>query len=415
MTFPLAALPLLLVPYDSLTHLFGADLNTTSQTFPATAALSIPYLLVAGRRLRTSPQSRRLLRWLMVFATGLLAVTLLNIVSESVFSGEAHDEWRLATATRQGFSLALGLTTFVMFQDVLLRLGHAQAFKWLAIGGIPSLLLVLVQLLAGEPRVQGFSSEPSHLADVLVFAFLPACGYVAWPFRRRVALALVGTLALVVAFSSTGLMKATMVMLLYFASRNLLGRGLLVIAAVMAAVFAVLSFFPENYVFLIVSWMYTSYMDTGVFVGGSFIDRFNGFAGPVAMLGDWHAWFGYGLGGDTVYFDQLFDLDTADAIRDVKGDIASISSLQGKMLLYAGVWGYAIYLAAWLIAWRSAPPGSPSRFMVPALFFASVFSLAPLFLPHLWLWFAFATTPFLASRATFHRMRPTPSAAGVTA
>ncbi|GAC1608728.1 MAG: hypothetical protein NVS3B3_13850 [Aquirhabdus sp.] len=127
-------------------------------------------------------------------------------------------------------------------------------------------------------------------------------------------------------------------------------------------------------------------------VGGSFIDRFFGFIGPFSLLNQLHTWLGFGLGADSVYFDRLFSPETAEAIRAVKGGIVSISSLQGKMLLYGGVWGYGIYLWAWVIAWRAAPKGQAAKLMIPALFLSSMFSLAPLFLPYVWLWLAFGVT-----------------------
>jgi hypothetical protein len=390
--FRLAALPWLLIPYDSLTYLLGADLTASAQTLPLTALLSVLYLALRGPALCTSSGSRRVALWLLAAAAAMVLVTAGNIVYEGLASIEADTGMRSPTAMRQGLSLLLGITTYLMFQDALLRLGMAQTMRWVLMGALPSLLLALLQFGTGEFRIQGFSSEPSHLADMLVWALLPACALAAWPRLWRQLAALAGLLTLVGTFSTTGLLKAGVALLAYYIGRGQALRALLVLPLAAGLGAAVLSLFPDNYVFLVLDYMFTVFEDTGELATGSFIDRFFGLAGPVSLLGEWHSWLGYGLGGDTVYFNRLFDPGTADAIRDVKGDIASISSLQGKLLMYGGVWGYALYLGAWVSAWRAAPRGHVARFILVALFVSTLFSLGPLFLPHVWLWLALAAT-----------------------
>jgi hypothetical protein len=155
--------------------------------------------------------------------------------------------------------------------------------------------------------------------------------------------------------------------------------------------YAILLLYPDNYIFMLIN-LFRKFLESGKLVGGSFIDRFFGFAGPVSMLSGPHGWLGFGLGGDTVYFDRIFDADTAAAIRHEKYVIASISSLQAKMLLYGGIVGYSYYLAGWWKSWRAAPVTHAARFMIPTAFVASIFSLGPFFLPYVWLWLAAGAT-----------------------
>lgn len=388
---PVAAVPFLLIPYDSLTHLLGFDPGETSQTLPATAIFSILYLLVCGHRLRFSAASARVFRFLLLAALCIFVVTLANIVLEIDDVAYIDKAQRLPQVLRQGVSLSLGLASYLMFQDALMRIGWQAAARWIVLGTLPSLVLCSLQLMLGSFRIQGFSSEPSQLSDMLVLAFLPACLMADLRFRQRVVLASGGIVALLAAFSGTGIMKAAFALFSYFAVRGRILYGTVYVAAALALVYRVLLFFPDNYIFFLFS-LFTSFLESGTLVGGSFIDRYFGFAAPLGMLSEVHGWVGFGLGGDTVYFDRIFDEDVAAAIRLEKSGIASITSLQAKMLLYGGVLGYSFYLAAWWEAWSTAPRVHAAKFMIPTVLAASVFGLGPLFLPYVWLWLAIGAT-----------------------
>ena len=392
----LAIAPWLLIPYDSLTHLAGLDPGETAQSLPATAVFCVAYLVLRGSSLRTCERSRLVCLTMAKAVAVMFVVTLLNIALEQ--SGIVRADLialRLPTAARQSVSMLLGLGTFLMFQDSLLRTGFAVAMRWILIGCVPSLILLAVQIVTGEFRVQGFSSEPSLVADMLVLAFLPACATAAMSVRIRWVGALFGTAALLRTFSTTGFMKAFFAAVVYFIERRQLARGVLILGLFLGVVYIVFSSFPENYAALVFSYMNQQYERTGELVTGSFIDRFYGFAGPFSLMSSPHGWLGFGFGGDTVYFDTMFQGDIAAAIRNEKPGMVSISSLQGKMLMYGGVLGYALYCTAWLRAWKGAPRLHLARVMLPAIFLSSLFSLGPMFLPYTWLWLAIASTAAL--------------------
>jgi hypothetical protein len=197
-------------------------------------------------------------------------------------------------------------------------------------------------------------------------------------------------------------MKATFALFSFSAVKGHFARGLIITIFALSLIYGVLLLYPDNYIFGLFS-LFQQFLDSGTLIGGSFIDRFFGFVGPLRMLGHLHGWFGLGLGGDTVYFDQLFDPATAEAIRTEKNAIASISSLQGKMLLYGGIFGYLFYFSAWWSSWCSVPKTHPARFLIPTVFAASLFSLGPLFLPYVWLWFAFGVTAETLPRHSSYR------------
>ena len=410
----LARLPWLVLPYDSLTFLLGADLSTASQTLPLTALLAIPYLVVRGINLRFNHSSTIVFRFLSVVILVMLVVSAANSLLEGTVGYPVNVDNRLLTWPRQALSMILGLFSFLMFQDAILRTRIPGTARWILWGGIPSLLLGAAQIVLGADRVQGFSSEPSHMADMLVFAFLPACALADSTVRLRRFFAIFGIVLLMATFSTTGFLKALLVVLVYFYLRGQLGRGVFWAIVLASIALAILNFFPDNYVFTIFRFMFATYEQTGHLLGaGSFVDRFYSFVGPISQLGGPHGWLGYGFGGDTVYFDRLFDADTANAIREVKGEIVSISSLQGKMLMYGGVAGYLIYLFAWKRSLANVPRSHVARVMIPAVFASSLFSLGPLFLPYVWLWLAIGTCASgdksLAQRTRSITRYPTPA------
>ncbi len=389
---PLAAWPFLLIPFDSLTHLAGLGDETGAQTFPVTAAMSLAYLALRGRQLHFTPASLQVFKF---FAAAMLLMLLLtggHIAVESSTSTHLEEALRLPTALRQGVSFALGLSSFVMFQDALLRIAHRAAFRWMVWGCLPSFLLVPFQAFTGVFRVQGFSSEPAQMADMLVFAFLPACAAAALGKRMRWALLTLGALTLISTFSSTGFMKLALVLVCFYVSTGRALRGAVVLATGITVTYLLLSLWPENYVFSTFAVMYQAWDASSDVLSITFVDRYMGLIGPLQMLDQPSAWLGLGFGADSVYFYQLFDPDVADAIREVKWALPSITSLQGKTLMYGGLGGYAVYLGAWLTGWRAAPKGHPARYLIPAVYLSSLFSLAPFFLSYVWLWLAFGST-----------------------
>ena len=185
---PLSALPFLLLPYDSLTHLLGFDAAETSQTLPATAVFSLVYIVLREGRLCFSPAGARVFQLLAAALLWIVLVTLVNIVAEAAGWLQGDDLFRNYAAVRQAISLALGFCTFVMFHDALTRIGLRSACRWIVAGALPSLAVCAFQISQGRFRIQGFSSEPSHLGDMLVLAFLPACAYAGLRMRGQTVL-----------------------------------------------------------------------------------------------------------------------------------------------------------------------------------------------------------------------------------
>ena len=259
---PLAALPFFLIPYDSLTYLIGLDPGSTSQTLPATAVFSLLYLLLRRGRLATSPVGLRVFQYLCAAICFIGLVTAANILFENSGQAMVDGDLRQFAAIRQGVSLVLGLSTYLMFLDALVRLGFRSACRWTVVGGLPSLGLCGYQILRGTYRLQGFSSEPSQLGDMLVLAFLPACVFSQLRLRPRIVSLGSGLIALLATFSGTAYMKAVFAVFASWAAKGQAFRGLAIATIVTAVIYGVLSLNPDNYVFHLMS-LFQVFLDSG--------------------------------------------------------------------------------------------------------------------------------------------------------
>jgi hypothetical protein len=390
----LTVLPFYLVPYDSITYLLGADPSQISQTLPLTAVFAPFYLLLRiPNNLKVNFSRIVNIVPILIFLI-FCFITLVNIFIENNSNVEADTLNRSFAASRQFMSMLLGIATYYMFVDATTRISTEKISNSLLNAALASTLLVVSQFAMGDFRAQGFSSEPSHLADFVVWAVIPACLGCSASKNIKLVIAGVAILALLFTFSATGYLKALCVALFLVIVRGLIVPGLLALAVTLLFVFLIISTQPDNYIFLMIGSIYEAYTNTGdIFLNnGSLIDRFFGFVGPLSLLDKPLAWFGFGFGGDSVYFKQMFNPDITAVILSVKGDLPSISSLQGKMLMYGGIWGYALYLTLWITAWHQTPKGHVARAILPAIFLGSLFSLGPIFLPYVWLWLAIAVT-----------------------
>lgn len=381
----ISSLPFLFLPYDSLTYLLGFDLASTAQTLPLTSLFSLPYLVLCALRLRLTPAARTIAGRLFICLVWMLALWALGFILTDPKDGELMEDLRTVAGSRQALSFLLGFTSFLMFADALVRGGQSHAMRMVLLGSVPNIVAILLQFFNGDFRVQGLSSEPSHLADYVVFAVIPAL-YLLYE-RRSYFLPSLGaaTMLIGLTFSTTGYLKLVGFLFAKYGGLKRIWRGVFVFAFVAVGLATLYFLFPDNYISLTLRYMLYSYNATGELAGGSWVDRWNGFAGPIThVITSPSSWLGYGFGADTIYFYKLFTPEVAREILALKGDIPSISSMHGKLLLYLGPIGYALYLSTWWKAYRASPPGHIARALLPAVMLGSLFSLAPFHLPYVW-------------------------------
>lgn len=389
----IASLPFLFLPYDSLTYLLGFDLASTAQTLPLTALFSLPYLLLCALRLQLTPAARAIAGRLLICLFWMLAMWVLGYILTDPRDGELMEDFRTNAGSRQALSFFLGLTSFLMFADALARAGERHAMRMVLLGSIPNIIAILLQFFGGDFRIQGLSSEPSHLADYMVFAVVPAL-YVLYENRWHFLPWLGATTLLIgLTFSSTGYLKLAGFLFVKYGGLKRIWRGVIVLGMVVIGLMAIYYLFPDNYISLTLRFMLSSYNTTGELAGGSWVDRWNGLVGPLThLVTSMSSWLGYGFGADTIYFYKIFSPEVAQQILAVKGDIPAISSLHGKLMLYLGPVGYLLYLSTWWKAYRACPANHIGKALLPAVLLGSLFSLAPFFLPYVWLALAISSS-----------------------
>lgn len=388
----IAYLVLLSLPYDSLTSLLGFNPNSTSQTFPIVCLVSLIYtpFLFFQRFHRSSGNNFLLIpQFLFLY---LCLITFANIIVEGFINIEnININYRINSSIRQGASFILGVSVFYTFLDIFKSIKFNRVELIIIIATIPTLLLCSYQFFIGEFRIQGFSTEPSHLADYLVWIFLPTCFTANLKKRLKLILYIIGLVFLFLTFSTTGYLKLLSIIFFYSILNNKLSiKQLLYILTFISLLIAFLIFFAgDNYVLIMVNMILKAYNGDGdILAIASITDRFFGFIGPFNLMDSFGGLMGYGFGADSVYFSSMFSPDVADVILLTKGDLPALSSLQGKMLLYGGVFGYFYYLLFWYKSWKSSGKNNLARVIIPAIFFSSLFSLAPFFLPYVWYWLA---------------------------
>lgn len=387
----IACLLIISLPYDSLTYLLGFDPNSTSQTFPIVCLVSVIYIFILlFKRLHSSLNCNFILIPIYLFVY-LCLITFINITVEDYINIEGiNKNFRIDSSVRQGASFFLGMVIFYSFYNIFKRVDSNKVQVLIIIGTIPTLLMCFYQILFGDFRLQGFSSEPSHLADFLVWIFLPACFMANLNKKIKFFLCITGLFFLALTFSITGYLKLLSIVFFYFVFFKKFNLKFILISLIifLFSVFIVLNS-GDNYAKIMLNSIIDTYDGNGDLLAiASITDRFFGLIGPLNLIDSIGGILGYGFGADSVYFSNMFNPEVASVILATKGNLPSLSSLQGKMFLYGGVFGYLIYLLFWYKSWRSGSQTNLARAIIPAIFFSSLFSLGPFFLPYTWYWLA---------------------------
>ena len=162
-------IPIYLMPFDSVPALLGIG-NGFSQVFPALLIFSVIYIFLAilqPRWLAKIPVYELVL--IFSILAYLLLITVINFFWANAQNVTA------AILVKQFFSLTGGLLIYLSFRITEInpqRLG--VCVKWLLIILVPIVIYQLFFEPSDYVRVKGFSTEPSHFGNFLVFFALPA-------------------------------------------------------------------------------------------------------------------------------------------------------------------------------------------------------------------------------------------------
>ena len=168
------SLPILLLFYDNLNFLFPVPIIPI-QSLPLSSLYSLFYIILNFRSLKISFTSKKILNIYWIILIYISLITFLNLIFTSNFSPLIENfSLRLISTIRQFLSLSLGISCFLMFQDIFLKIEIKNVFKLILLSFSIVLITCLIQFFLGKPRIMGFSTEPGTFADMLVFYLLPA-------------------------------------------------------------------------------------------------------------------------------------------------------------------------------------------------------------------------------------------------
>ena len=374
------------MPFDSVPALLGLN-SDFSQVFPALLILSAPYLffgvLQPSRFLKLTVNEVILISAVIGY---LLLVTTVNYLLGT------NQNLTGAIFFKQLLALVGGLMIYVTFRITELT---PQRIELAA----RRLLIVLIPIVAHQAfftvgtgaRVNGFSTEPSHFGNFLVFFVLPALFLGTgrgWTFFCFLVLC---NIYILLTFSLTAIVAASAFYLGWFLVHQ--GLSLNQIFA-LSALFVIMSSLVVlgNFDFGYLLSNLSAFSSREAFVAalsvsGSLVDRLYSFWGPVYGILSGSVTFGAGIGGDFSLLPKLVPLEQFEIIQSVRSGPVGVSSFAGKVLTWGGVplTALTVFIFSRLF-WQASPKLKVS--VLPVLL-SSLFSMGALVVPYIWFWAAF--------------------------
>ena len=365
----------LLLIFDNIQF---TGINIFTQTLPF---ILLPALLNVKIRNKVNPF---MLVEFFLFAYGL-TISTFYILTDGAYSQNG--------LLRQTIAYALGLALFSYF------LRNKNFFNSKYLGSSINLCvllimpLVLYQVLILGHRAHGFSSEPSHLGDVLVLVIFPFI-FLSWKENKFSLLALLLSLIfLIMTFSMTSYLKFAIFIFVFLLLRSFL----------LVCLFISATFFVTYLIFVSDADLYIVNMFNNDFnalitlqlasFSGSFVDRFIWPFMLFDMQTDIRLFFGGGFGCELSCFFPLIDQEVASIIKSVKSDPPTLSPFYAKKVFYFGIIPsvFVSLLYAFKLGYlRKRGRVSDVEFSIfITVSISALFSIGPFWLPYIWMWKAY--------------------------
>ncbi|MFY7651355.1 MAG: hypothetical protein ACOVQE_01575 [Chitinophagaceae bacterium] len=344
---------LLLLSFETL-GLPTAIVQTTPPIY-LFCIISIPFFL---RDTKFTPN----LQLLLFFLSYATLLSLGYFFFEIFNSSTAVTSLRIINFLRQFSSLLLGVLLFIVVRRVIENLGIETALRYVIMGIIPifaSFLILDLSNFIASPntyRSQGYFSEPSHLAEYIVqIIFGSIYIYTGLPNHSKkitnyglLFYAFLGVLLILITSSGTGVIRIILLVLgiFLFETNKQLKRIILAVFLILSMLAALFFYFMQDvYLVNIVSSLPESRDEIS-----SFVDRYYSFVGPFSKSLQSKVLLGYGLGGDSIYFNEFYPNEFIEIVQSVKNGGFSLVSFWGKIYVFTGVigmliWGTIIYNA----------------------------------------------------------------------
>ena len=365
----------LLLLFDNVQFI---GINLLTQTFPF---ILLPALL--NVKIRSKVNNFMLVEFLL-FTYGL-TISAFYILTDDAYSQNG--------LIRQTISYVLGLTLFSYFLRNKNFLNPKYLGSTINLCVLLIIPLVLYQVLILGHRAQGFSSEPSHLGDVLVLVILPFI-FLSWKENRFNFLALsLSLIFLVMTFSMTSFLKFVILIMVFLILRSFVLLCLFISGTFLIA-YIILVSDTDLYIVNIFNNDFNALITLQlVSFSGSFVDRF---IWPFMLFDiqtDIRLFFGGGFGCELSCFFPLIDQEVASIIKSVKSDPASLSPFYAKKVFYFGIIPsvFVSLLYAFKLGYlRKRGRVSDIEFSIfITVSISALFSIGPFWLPYIWMWKAY--------------------------
>ena len=374
------------MPFDSVPSLLGFS-SGFSQVFPAVLIFSVIYCFLGILQPRGFKKiSVYELALIFLIVTYLLLITVINYcqLSDQNVTGPI--------LFKQFFSLVGGLLIYLSFRITDINPERlAICAKWFLVFLVPVVIYQLFFQPSDYVRIQGFSTEPSHFGNFLVFFALPALFLANDRGARFFALLFLCNVFILSTVSMTAFFSAG----LFYLGWTLASRALSLkqVFVVCTSLFTILGFTllaDVNFDYLLSNASAFSSSEafaSALSVSGSLVDRLYSFWGPAYGILSGLVVFGAGIGGDIALLPRLVPAEQFDIIASVRAGPVGVSSFAGKVMTWGGVPLTAItYLVFARLFWQAS---SQMKAAVMPVFFSAFFSMGALVVPYIWFWIAF--------------------------
>ncbi len=373
-------------------------LSSLAQTTPLIYFFCLLFAPIYFEKIYITP----LFKILIFFILFAVAITAIYFVKENINGDSKVISLRVINFSRQFVALILGLCLFICIRNILLTCGSEFVLRYCIYSIIPIFIFVVlvdIPLYLISPnvyRIKSYFSEPSHLSEFVV-QIIFACMYVYNGLQNKiisnkwmVIYFVLGLVLLALTSSGTGFIRFFLLIagvIIFEDNKKLKAAFFLLMVIIGAILFWYFSKNSETYLSTIVVSLPESKDETG-----SFVDRFYSFFGPVSKIFESNTALGYGLGGDTIYYNDFYPSEFIEIVKLVKDGGFNIVSFWGKILVYTGIAGVIIWLVIIVLSFKiikRVKPYYKIGAVLFGIFFHGLIGSGAFLLVHTWFWLAF--------------------------
>lgn len=380
-----------------------SDLGISHSLMQSFSIISIVALIYIHFLLLRGVYVTSLLKQVLLFIGIILFISLVNLNVRIYMLTPEDVNIYLYSMIRQIPPLLIGFCIFMFLREIFYYNLYSKMLKiiihsfifWVIIYAILDLFLLGYRAY----RFRGPFTEPSHLAESIVLVVLPLALIYKYKtnLNKIITLTLIG-LSFILTFSLSGVIYLLLFLFFYFfftiAKRNV---KLFIELSLFSIVFSCLFiFFVKNLPgsrYLILQFLALLSDPT---LSPSFVDR-SSFWLSLKNLNLQSLLTGYGLGGESVYYKEIFERDIANIIISVKAHGFMMGSFWGKIIVAGGIWSFIAFASVIVLAYKQIKTlnflDKNEKNIIKSVLFTiaitATFTLGPFQKPIIWFWLAF--------------------------